>query len=89
MAPPNHNCATFLADVKACGIQVTQEPQLLARLGEARNWQYAFSTLLHNGTPLGITFEPVGRKASKTKLSRVLNRFSFSPRLIDRCLACF
>lgn len=89
MAHATNNCATFLADVKSCGIQVTQEPQLLARLGEAHNWQYAFSTLMHNGKQLGITFASRNHAASKAKLSRVLNKFSFSPRLIDSCLRCF
>ncbi len=89
MACTTHPSIDFLTGLKSCGIQVTREAELVSRMGEARNWQYAFSTLVQHGKQLGITFSPVGKKPSKNRIAGLLTRFSFSPNLRAACLACF
>ena len=60
----------FIQSLKRAGIVIGNEREVMERLGEAREWRYAFSTLANHGKTLGIWFA-AGAKIRSTQLKRL------------------
>ena len=46
----------FIQSLKSAGIEIGNEQEVIERLQEAREWHYAFDTLVKQGKTLGIWF---------------------------------
>jgi hypothetical protein len=66
----------FIQSLKRAGIQIGNEQEVIERLGEAREWHYAFSTLAKHGKTLGIWFAATTRTRS-TQLNRLFAKYNF------------
>ena len=66
----------FIESLKRAGIVIGNEREVIERLGEAREWHFAFSTLVNHGKTLGIWFA-AGAKIRSTQLKRLFAKFNF------------
>ena len=66
----------FIGSLKRAGIVIANEQEVIERLGEARDWHYAFSTLARQGKSLGIWFSATARTRS-IQLKRLFARYNF------------
>lgn len=69
----------FIESLKKAGIAIHNEREVIDRLAEARQWRYAFSTLVKQGGRIGIWFVATARIRSD-QLKRVFVKFRFSSR---------
>ncbi|MDP3539442.1 MAG: hypothetical protein Q8S26_12155 [Azonexus sp.] len=67
----------FIQSLKRAGIAISNEREVIERLAEAREWHYAFSTLVKQGKRIGIWFAATA-KISSNKLKRLFAKFHFS-----------
>jgi hypothetical protein len=67
----------FIQSLKRAGIVIGNEQEVIERLGEAREWHYAFVTLAKQGKALGIWFSATARTRS-TQLKRLFAKYNFS-----------
>jgi hypothetical protein len=68
--------ALFIQSLKQAGILIGNEREVIERLGEAREWHYAFSTLVKQGRALGIWFAATARTRS-IQLKRLFAKYNF------------
>lgn len=68
--------ALFIESLKRAGIEIKNEREVIERLGEAREWHYAFSTLARQGKMLGISFAATARTRS-VQLKRLFAKYNF------------
>lgn len=66
----------FIQSLKQAGILIGNEREVIERLGEAREWHYAFSTLAKQGKALGIWFAATARTRS-IQLKRLFAKYNF------------
>ena len=66
----------FIESLKRAGIVIGNEREVIERLGEAREWHFAFSTLVNHGKSLGIWFA-AGARIRSTQLKRLFAKFNF------------
>ncbi len=66
----------FIQSLKRAGILIGNEREVIERLGEAREWRYAFSTLARQGKTLGIWFA-AGARTRSIQLKRLFAKYNF------------
>ncbi|MFZ2268952.1 MAG: hypothetical protein WAV95_15355 [Azonexus sp.] len=68
---------SFIHSLKQAGIEINNEREVIERLAEAREWHYAFSTLVGQGQRIGIWFAAKARIRS-SQLKRLFAKYNFS-----------
>jgi hypothetical protein len=53
---PNTESTQFIQSLKGAGVAISKENEVIERLEEAREWHYAFTTLVKLGQRIGISF---------------------------------
>lgn len=53
---PNTESTLFIQSLKVAGVAISNEREVIERLEEAREWHYAFTTLVKQGQRIGISF---------------------------------
>ena len=66
----------FVESLKRAGVAISDERQVIERLAEAREWHYAFNTLVRQGRRIGIWFAASARVRS-SRLQRLFARYRF------------
>lgn len=66
----------FIQSLKHAGIEIGNEREVIERLEEAREWHYAFSTLVKQGKTLGIWFA-AGAKTRSDQLKGLFAKYNF------------
>jgi hypothetical protein len=69
--------ALFIQSLKRAGIAIGNEEEVIERLAEAREWHYAFSTLVKHGNRIGIWFAAAAKTRSN-QLKRLFAQYHFS-----------
>ena len=73
----NQNESTeFIQSLKRAGVAIGNEREVIERLAEAREWHYAFSTLVNQGKRIGIWFA-ASAKIRSDKLQRLFAKYNF------------
>lgn len=67
----------FIHSLKRAGIAIGNEREVIERLEEAREWHYAFSTLVKQGQRIGIWFSATA-KIRSNQLKRLFAKYHFS-----------
>lgn len=67
----------FIQSLKRAGIAIGNEQEVIERLSEAREWHYAFTTLVKHGKRIGIWFAAATRTSS-IQLKRLFAKYHFS-----------
>ncbi len=67
----------FIRSLKRAGISIGNEQEVIERLEEAREWHYAFSTLVKQGQRIGIWFTATA-KIRSNQLKRLFAKYHFS-----------
>ncbi len=67
----------FIQSLKQAGVEIHNEREVIERLAEAREWHYAFSTLVKQGRRIGIWFA-ARTKVRSAQLKKVFAAFKFS-----------
>lgn len=76
MTATQNESALFIESLKRAGIVIGNEREVIERLGEAREWHYAFTTLVRQGKTLGIWFAATAKTRS-LQLKRLFARYNF------------
>ena len=76
MIAKQQESALFIESLKRAGILIGNEREVIERLGEAREWHYAFGTLVKQGKSLGIWFAASARTRS-IQLKRLFAKYNF------------
>ena len=66
----------FIESLKSAGIVIGNEQEVIERLGEAREWHFAFTTLVKYGKSLGIYFAATA-KTKSAQLKRLFAQYHF------------
>lgn len=66
----------FIESLKHAGIVISNEQEVIERLGEAREWHFAFTTLAKCGQSLGIRFMATAKTRS-AQLKRLFAQYHF------------
>lgn len=77
---PNTESTLFIQSLKGAGVAISNEREVIERLEEAREWHYAFTTLVKQGDRIGINFmaNPDMKPAQlSAELQRVFAQYSF------------
>jgi len=74
---PNTESTQFIQSLKVAGIAISKEPEVIERLEEAREWHYAFTTLVKQGQRIGINFFAT-RKMQSVELQRLFAQYQFA-----------
>lgn len=74
---PNIESTQFIQSLKVAGVVISQELEVIERLEEAREWHYAFTTLVKQGQRIGISFlaKPGMQSA---ELQRLFSQYRFA-----------
>ena len=67
----------FIQSLKKAGVAINNEREVIERLAEAREWHYAFSTLVKQGRRIGIWFAATTNIHS-IQLKNLFAKFRFS-----------
>lgn len=67
----------FIRSLKQAGIAIHNEREVVERLAEAREWHYAFRTLVREGKRIGIWFAAT-TKIRPAHLKRLFATFRFT-----------
>ena len=67
----------FIQSLKKVGVEIHNEREVIERLAEAREWHYAFSTLVKQGKRIGIWFA-ARSKIRSNQLKNLFAKFKFS-----------
>ncbi|GBG14302.1 uncharacterized protein NMK_1892 [Novimethylophilus kurashikiensis] len=67
----------LIPSLKAAGFKITNEPDLVDRLSEAKDWQAALVTLLRHGERIGI--EVTRNPLAGASVSAIAHQFHLSP----------
>jgi hypothetical protein len=81
---PNTESTQFIQSLKVAGVAISKENEVIERLEEAREWHYAFTTLVKQGKRIGISF-----LANPGIKSAVLQRLFAQYRFADNAEATF
>ncbi|NTV09512.1 MAG: hypothetical protein HGA47_01920 [Zoogloea sp.] len=73
----NKESTQFINSLKQAGIAISNEREVLERLGEAREWRYAFTTLAREGKRIGIWFAATA-KTSSNQLHHLFSSYRLS-----------
>lgn len=76
MNTKQNESALFIESLKRAGVLIGNEREVIERLGEAREWRFAFSTLARQGRTLGIWFAATARTRS-IQLQRLFAKYNF------------
>ena len=76
---PNTESAQFIQSLKGAGVAISKEQEVIERLEEAREWHFAFSTLVNQGDRIGISFL-ANPGVQSAELQRVFAQHRFSER---------
>lgn len=76
---PNTESAQFIQSLKGAGVAISKEQEVIERLEEAREWHFAFSTLVNQGDRIGISFL-ANPGLQSAELQRVFSQYRFSER---------
>lgn len=76
MTATQNESILFIESLKRAGIVIGNEREVIERLGEAREWHYAFTTLVRQGKTLGIWFAATAKTRS-LQLKRLFARYNF------------
>lgn len=77
---PNTESTLFIQSLKGAGVAISKEREVIERLEEAREWHYAFTTLVKQGDRIGINFMAnPGMQSAKlsAELQRVFALYHF------------
>ena len=67
----------FIQSLKRAGVAINNEREVIERLAEAREWHYAFSTLVKQGQRIGIWFAATA-KLNSARLQRLFQKYHFT-----------
>ena len=81
---PNTESTQFIQSLKGAGVAISKENEVIERLEEAREWHYAFTTLVKQGQRIGISF-----LANPGMKSEVLQRLFAQYKFADEAEATF
>jgi hypothetical protein len=81
---PNTESTQFIQSLKVAGVAISKENEVIERLEEAREWHYAFTTLVKLGQRIGISF-----LANPGMKSEVLQRLFAQYKFADDAEATF
>lgn len=73
---PNTESTLFIQSLKGAGVAISKEREVIERLAEAREWHYAFTTLVKQGDRIGINFM-ANPGMQSAELQRVFAQYSF------------
>ena len=74
---PNYESTQFIQSLKGAGVAISNEQEVIERLEEAREWHYAFTTLVKQGQRIGISFlANPGMKSAE--LQRIFAQYKFA-----------
>lgn len=73
---PNTESTRFIQSLKGAGIAISKEREVIERLEEAREWHYAFTTLVKQGQRIGISFI-ANPDMQSAELQRVFAQYHF------------
>ena len=76
MTETQQQSTQFIESLKRAGILIGNEREVIERLGEARDWHYAFTTLAREGKRIGIWFAATARTRSD-QLQRLFAKYHF------------
>ena len=76
MIAKQNESTLFIESLKRAGILIGNEQEVIERLGEAREWHFAFATLVKHGKTLGIWFSATARTRS-IQLKRLFAKYNF------------
>ena len=88
MIANNQESTLFIQSLKRAGILIGNEQEVIERLGEAREWHFAFATLAKHGKTLGIWFAATAKTRS-AQLKRLFAKYHFpgnSEAAFEACL---
>lgn len=80
----NAESTQFIQSLKQAGVAISKEDEVIERLEEAREWHYAFTTLVKQGQRIGINFLAKSDIPS-TELQRLFAQYRFA----DKAEAAF
>jgi hypothetical protein len=67
----------FIQSLKKIGVEIHNESEVIERLAEARQWRFAFSTLVKQGQRIGIRFA-ASTKIRSNQLKNLFAKFHLS-----------
>ena len=67
----------FIASLKRAGISIHNEQEVIERLAEAREWHFAFCTLVAQGKRIGIWFAATAKIHTK-QLKKLFAQYHFT-----------
>jgi hypothetical protein len=73
---PNTESTLFIQSLKSAGVAISKEREVIERLEEAREWHYAFTTLVKQGQRIGISFI-ANPGTQSAELQRVFAQYRF------------
>jgi len=73
---PNTESTRFIQSLKGAGVVISNEHEVIERLEEAREWHYAFTTLVKQGQRIGICFL-ANPGVQSAVLQRLFAQYSF------------
>ena len=73
---PNTESTLFIQSLKGAGVAISKEREVIERLEEAREWHYAFTTLVKQGDRIGISFM-ANPGMQSAELQRVFAQYRF------------
>ena len=74
---PNIESTQFIESLKVAGVTISKELEVIERLEEAREWHYAFTTLVKQGQRIGISF--LAKPGVQLgELQRLFSRYRFA-----------
>jgi hypothetical protein len=74
---PNTESTQFIESLKGAGVSISNEHEVIERLEEAREWHYAFTTLVKQGQRIGISFL-ASPKTQFAELQKLFAKYSFA-----------
>jgi len=80
----NAESTQFIQSLKGAGVAISNEREVIERLEEAREWHFAFTTLVKQGQRIGISF-----LANPGLKSAELQRLFAQYRFADKAEATF
>ena len=73
---PNTESTLFIQSLNGAGVAISKEREVIERLEEAREWHYAFTTLVKQGQRIGISFI-ANPGMQSAELQRVFAQYHF------------
>ena len=74
---PNTESTQFINSLKIAGVAISNEREVIERLEEAREWHYAFTTLVKQGQRIGISFL-ANPGMQSAELQRLFTQYRFA-----------